>query len=222
MKKLNLFLFALLCTSTGLEAGVLSMTNQIAGSAGDTAIVDTSNIVLVTGIAASGYFTSGYDVDAGLANAISTGNFTTFLSNYNTLVSDQIGASGGSGFAGYYYGAVDYGTPLTNPYVGAALYTILGNGATLAASLQLGILRSSDIVNSDTPTPDSNSVLLGRNGNTSLGNVTILMGSIGTNVMANSGGGLASTASFKLQAIPEPSTLLLASLGVFGLLRRRR
>lgn len=195
-------------------AGVITVTNQNLSRAGDTVIL-TDTLPSTTGIATGGYFDTGYDVSAGLTTAMSTGSFADFISNYNILTSDILGASGGSGVNGFFFASTDYGVPLLNPPVGAALYTFVGNGTSLSTSTAYALFSSTLAVDLDSPAPDTNDILVGSN-------TTTLLGTVGTS-MVNFGSGPQSTPTVTLlNTIPEPSTFFLSALGVFGLLRRRR
>lgn len=217
MKTKNI-LAAVLLTTANAYSGVLSMTNQVSGAVGDTVIFfasDTNDNIAVSGFATGGYFDTGYDVNAGLSMAVTTGDFSGFITAFNILTSDTIGASGGAGVDGFFFASFDYGIPSTNPPVGASLYSILGNAATLETSSQFAVLMSSDTVAADTPLPDDNNITLPTN-------TTVLLGTIGTS-MVDFGGGLVQTPSLTLvQVVPEPSSLLLGSLGVLALFRRKR
>ena len=213
--KTTFSLIALIALCPFALAGTLSFTNQINGAAGDTVIVDADGTVISGGIATGGFFNSGYDVNEGLRLATTSGDFSDFLANFNILASAAIAASGDSGFDGFYVGGVDYGAPTGNPFIGAELFSILGNASSLTSSTQFAVLMSSDIVDADVPLPDSNSIALGFD-------TTTLLGTAGTSSF-DFGNGLESTPSLALvRAIPEPSALLLSAFGALALLRRKR
>jgi len=194
---------------------VLSMTNQVSGAAGDTVIFFASDSIAVSGFATGGYFDTGYDVNAGLMTATTTGDFTSFIAAFNILASDQIGAGGGSGADGFYFASFDYGAPVLNPPIGASLYSILGNGVDLESSTEFAVLMSSDTVAADVPLPDDNNITLPTN-------TTVLLGTVGTSLV-DFGAGLVETPSLTLvAAVPEPSTFILSAIGVLALLRRKR
>lgn len=214
--KINIVSVLLAISSASLSAGVLSMTNQNVG-AGDTAVLYADDTIATSGIATGGYFNIGYDVNAGLLAATTTGDFSNFILNFNILTTDILGAAGNSGVNGFYFGSFDYGTPGANPPLGAELYSLLGNSDTLTSSSQFAVLKSADTIGLDTPTPDDNNILLPEN-------TTVLLGKAGT-TMINFGNGLRTTPSLSLVsavAIPEPSALLLTALGALALLRRKR
>lgn len=191
------------------------MTNQVSAMAGDIAILFANDTIANAGIATGGYFNLGYDVNGGLTTATSSGDFTDFITNFNVVTSDILGSGGGSGMDGFYFSSFDYGAPTGNPPVGAELYSIIGNGADLMSSTQFAVLMSADSVGLDVPLPDDNNIILPDN-------VTVLLGTAGE-ALVDFGSGAVLTPSLSLvQAIPEPSTLLLSSIGVLALLRRKR
>ena len=215
--KLKLASILLAVSATGLNAGVLSITNQVSGVAGDTAIFFANDTIATSGIATGGYFDVGYDVNTGLTLATTSGDFSSFIGAFNILTSDVLGAGGGSGANGFYFASFDYGAPVLNPPVGASLYSILGNGVDLASSSEFAVLMSADTVALDSPLPDDNNITLPTN-------TTVLLGTVATG-MVDFGAGLVSTPTLSLVSaapVPEPSALLLSAFGALALLRRKR
>lgn len=223
-------IIALSCAST--NAGVVSLTNTNLGGIGDIIIVNASDNFVNSGIAAAGYFTSGFNVAGALATGLSTGDFTPLISNFTVLTSgdpmipgDATSVIGGGAGLGQFFATVDYGTPGLStpgsPPLNSLLYAFLGNAATLLDSSQFALLSSSLTIDSDAPTPDSNDLILADSVNG--GNLTVLLGTPGLKDFDfGSVIGVAETPTLGLVAIPEPSSLLLGGLGMLALLRRKR
>lgn len=225
MKNTLIVAFGLLvCTLAG-QAGVIAGTNINTVSAADTVISSSTGAAYSGGIAAGGYFTTGFDV----SNAIATNNFAALAANFNVVTSVVIGQTTGdlgANIAGYYnLPSGSYGAP-TADLSGKQLYTFYGSAATLTASTAIGqqiaLVLFSDTIGADTPAPDSNNLNL-----VTGGNHTVRIGTTGftstVNLQPVGGSATAQLASIRMFAIvPEPSTALLGAIGALGLLRRRR
>jgi len=209
---------------SGANAGVVTFTNVNLVAVGDTIILGSNGSALQSGTVEAGYFTTGFDVTTAVSNGLITNDFSSLLANWNSLGSAPFYDENtlGAGVYGYYFGASDYGSPAA--FLNKPLYTMIGGLGTLALSLDVvnggsfALLSSSEVVNGDTPTPDSNLV--------SPENSSVLVGISGTTSYDYSGfGGAANSTTPSIQlysVVPEPSAALLGALGALGLLRRRR
>lgn len=200
------------------HAGVVSQTN-ISSLAGDIVVTDSAFNPLASGIAATGYFTTGFDVAAAAVSQ----DFAALVSNFNILTSAQIGSTVGDfgvDVAGFYGSSVDYGAP--GALLGSILYTMFGDGPSLATSGAFGLVDFNGLaIGPDTPLPDSNNATLAASGGWN-----VLVGSVGPNITIDGsavlGAGNESVSVGTFALVPEPSVALLGALGVLGLVRRRR
>lgn len=116
-------------------------------------------------------------------------------------------------------------TPATNTnFIGQNIFVVMGNGASIGSSTGLLVLRASTVFGNDDVSPFSASLDL----QTGTG-LTVLHGSNNyngsANVILNFGGNdyFGASNSYQMAAlIPEPSSLLLASLSLFGFVLRRK
>lgn len=112
-------------------------------------------------------------------------------------------------------------TGLTNSsFIGKGIYVVMGNQPTLAASTELLIAKSGTFA-ADAPVFAYTFTFDQAGGG---GNANILWGSTNTNTGAI-GGGTSQPAfsTLGVGAVPEPSRAMLAAMGLFaGLVRRRR
>ena len=209
-KALLITLFA--ATSNSFAATAL-VSNVVAGP-GDTLYADSSGSLLSSGIVTVGYFGSGFDVNANLADQGS------LVGSFTSVTSQQFGQSvtdlGGGIFAGYVQGTIDAIGNITtgNALLGRALYSFIGNAATLAGSTEVALVLLQNI-GDDVPTEQAYS------GNPA--GLTPTIGTIGSFMGDASGSGSATHPTVQTAVlVPEPSTLLLSAFGVLGLLRRKR
>jgi hypothetical protein len=203
MKNFYLALLSILVLNCAASAASHSITNL--SNPTFTAILDTSGTAITSGVVVLGSYTS---------EPVSANNI---LTNFIQAGTGSIGFFG-SGAPGYFTGNINSNNlGVGEPLVGMTVYALIGNGATIATSTQVAVWKSitnpsGNIFVADNPTGGPSDVAVFA----STGSLII------GNVQANFDGGLGPQNAFRLEAIPEPSTLLLASLGVLGLLRRRR
>jgi hypothetical protein len=156
-----------------------------------------------SGFVAVGFFTTLADVD--LATS------TTSVLGVNFV---QFGASTTFG-AGFYDGSADGGRiGAASQFLNKNIYTVLANESTIASSTQLAIFKSNLTFTQDDALaiPTAVTAAIDVDGQ-------FLMGASGPDLDYGSG----SFGSVALQtAVPEPSALLLSSLGVMVLARRKR
>lgn len=127
----------------------------------------------------------------------------------------QFGASNtfGTGFAvaGLYQHGV---TANANAYATQSVFTVIGNGATLAASSEVLVFKHSHQFQVE-PNPTSNAQL----GQAQPG--TLLIGEFGNYSHNQAGAGVSSSYN-TVSLVPEPSVALLGLAGGLLMLRRRR
>ena len=195
-----------------------------------------SNAALLDGgVVTLGYFANGYTPSSSLGSIATTiadftiignpsGPATTggaFASALTNTTSAQLGGSETS--PGYVdAAAVTTISPITvgNALIGRTLYMFVGNSTTLNASTAFA-LQAVGVIADDVP--NANDYFARPNSG-----VSAVIGQFNTNAYTGNpfpvglGGSSRSFDTFQLQAIPEPSSLLLVSIGVLALLRRRR
>jgi hypothetical protein len=219
MKKYALII-ALSC-SVGQAAVVKSSSLfNIDGSAPDALILAASGDTLSFGFASSGVFSLN-DTDV-----------TTFASaqDINTLIPAFNGFIGSDNFqtgvdflfgTGNISGAYAFQSPSFDPtsFIGQTLYTFIGNGTDLMSSTEFALYRHSTTLSADLapPAPESTYDLLLDGGDLLIGTATTVQ-----STDANLGTNDITVNAVQLAVIPEPSTLLITSLGALALLRRKR
>jgi PEP-CTERM motif len=201
------------CLAFNAEAAIYLASNVVAGDNGDRLFQDAgaSSAGLVGGgILAIGYFTGGVP-------SSSLSDIQTTISSFTLQTSSLIGSASadlGGSFAGYVQGSAFTGAviPLGSALIGLPVYAFVGNASTLATSTAWALTQVS-ILAADEP-----------NVQTYVANppsTAPLIGTIGTFIGAVNGPS-ATYSTLQLQAVPEPSVILLGGFGVLGLLRRRR
>jgi hypothetical protein len=192
------------------QAATTSYSNLVNFDSSTNAVVTVGGTPLAvgSGFVGVGYFASLTDILISTSiDAVGLGN------DFRTFASGQING-GGVGLAGLY----NYGTATVAnaQFDGKAVYTVIGNGATIATSTQILIAKHTTTFAAD-PAITPGAVL----SNSSSGNVaTLLKGSYGL-FSSDFGAGPSQAYSLAL-LVPEPSTMLLGAFGALGLLRRRR
>ncbi len=212
MKKLTISAFVgLMLIASQSDAATISIFNLQQTTL--TAILPESGSTgLTSGVIAIGTF------------ATEPVSISNVLSSFNQAggASQTIGFFGASA-PGYFQGSINTGTlGVGDGFVGNNLYVVIGNGTTLAESNQLLVWKAitnpdGNVFTADSPTGGpANVQVLSSTG-------TLLFGTVQSNFDPD-GAGTEYTAqnAFRLAAIPEPSTSLLAAFGVIALLRRRR
>jgi len=132
-------------TVVGTNYNVEAMVHKPVATANGNAIA-TGGVVLL------GSFTStGPAFDTLIAGLGSPAGLSALLSDFIAFgISTSFGGAGG-GFEGLYdLPAVD-SIALGHPLVGKAIHTFIGNGATLAASTEIGIIRHEQIFAAEPP-----------------------------------------------------------------------
>ena len=214
--KLKTLAAAFIVTTSFASAYTVSVTNQITFGDPSLVLVDNTGAPLTSGVVAVGYFAS---------DAAVTGNstdFTSLLTGFNSFGS-SVALSGGLA-----PGLVDLPTPAAwtvsvpagtaGNQVGQNVYVLIGNAATLAESTGLAVWKSTRLF----ATEDD----LGNGGvlaNLSTGQGALLLGESGGSQLV--GGAINYADSIRLvtaDAVPEPSTSLLAGLAGLALAFRRR
>jgi len=188
----------------------------------DTLFASSGNVLLSGSIVTIGFFNDGFIV----ANSLGAGSWGSLVTNFNILGSEltgNVGATYGVSLPGYVEGVAFSAGPYsvignTNPgFVGRIMYAFAGSAidlATSAASGEIGLFVIGTI-GDDTPTAQTY--------RTDPTLKTILIGSLDTFTgLPGAGGDTGTYNTLKLEAVPEPSALLLSAFGVLGLLRRKR
>jgi hypothetical protein len=203
--------------SVPLSAASISTSNG--GDVASLLAIAYNNSTLASGgIAAAGYFGSLTDVQV-LALSMDIANIDQLTADFLVVGSTTLDSNVPN--AGVYAGDFN---PVTLPNAsksGNALYSFLGNEATLGASTEWLLWKHTDVIDAqDTITqPDSNSLVVGTEG------TMLISGGTFTSSIDFDGAGsdpAVPVNAIRLAAVPEPSTLLLSALGVLGLLRRKR
>jgi hypothetical protein len=176
-------------------------------------IANTAGTFLNNTFVGVGYFNSLNDAQLGALNP------TTFASILTGGEFIQFGSAIGWLGAGVYDGSASAAINSGSSFIGKGIYTLIGNAATLAASTELLIAKHPGVFAQDAPLFSAVATL-----DQSSGNGTVLWGnSAGGALDVGGGSSLASYRTVGVAAIPEPSRAMLAAMGLFaGLVRRRR
>ena len=215
-------LLSLFSASFGNAAIVQSSSLfNIDGSSPDTLILAaTGNSPLSFGFASSGVFSlsdSEVTTFAGLQDISSLiGGFNGFIGSddFQTGVDFLFGTGDIAGAYAFQSASFD-----PTPFIGASLYTFIGNGADLASSTEFALYRHDITLAADAapPTPETVYDLLLTNGVLLIGTQTVF-----DSTDPNLGTNNSPVSAIQLAAIPEPSSFLLSAIGALALLRRKR
>lgn len=205
-------LLVLFASVSSTEAASITVTN-FTDFPSTNAIANTAGTVLPVGSYVSvGYFNTLSDVQLGALNP------TTFASILTGGEFIQFGSAIGWLGAGVYDGSASAAINAGSGFIGKGIYTLIGNAPTLAASTELLIAKHSGVFAQDAPLFSATASL-----DQTVGNGTVLWGN-SAGAAIDIGGGLnPSYRTVGVAAIPEPSRAMLAAMGLFaGLVRRRR
>lgn len=210
------FISAAVCSS---NAAVFVVSNVVGGVAATDAVFQNAGAanasLLSGGIVHLGYFGTNTYVPSSSLSSIGT-TIGDFIS-----VATGIAGSASAGLEGSFAGFVE-GVPFpsgaaitgSNALLGRSLYIFAGNEATLGNSTAWA-LKSVGVIQDDVP----NELTYTANPK---GGAAPVIGTIGS-FTGNAGGqGSGTFSTLQLVAVPEPSTVLLGTIGVLGLLHRRR
>jgi hypothetical protein len=226
MKILSLIsIFSSITVLSGQAASV-SLTNIGSGGLAEiTAITYAGSSTPASGgIAAAGYFLTLSDAQV-FALASDIGNIAALIADFQVVASTTLDSAFGGLVPNTGLFSLDApSVSLPNATLsGKSLYSFLGDQATLGVSNQYLLWDHTDVIDvQDTITnPDSNSLVLGREGS------ALISGGLTTaivNLSGVDGPSSQSVGAIRLAAvaIPEPSALLLTALGALALLRRKR
>lgn len=176
-------------------------------------ITDTAGNFLNNTFVGVGYFNTLSDGQLGALNP------TTFASILAGGEFIQFGSAIGWLGAGVYDGSASAAINTGSSFIGKGIYTLIGNASTLAASTQLLIAKHTGAFAQDAPLFSAVATL-----DQSSGNGTVLWGnSAGGALDVGGGSSLSTYRTLAVGAVPEPSRAMLAAMGLFaGLVRRRR
>jgi hypothetical protein len=206
---------ALLCVSSATAANYY-INNAVTGESTDWLFQDSDGSALNGGIVALGYFSGG--APSSSINDISA-TIAAFNLQHSGITGTYVEDLEGS-YAGYVQvKPILVGSSITAPnsLIGQNMYLFVGNRATLASSTAwaLAVVRK---ISDDLPftqqydaNPNGTSIYGGAAG---IGEFSTFTGDVGLGSFTYN--------TLRLQPIPEPSSLILASLGVLALFRRRR
>jgi hypothetical protein len=213
-------LSALALVSAGAAIIQVSSVPNLNGSAGDFLVVNSNGDLITSGFVGTGGFSSN---DVAVATLVSNDDYAGLIAAFTPFIGTDNFVLGTSAVLGVVPGAftisVDPFTPTS--FIGQSLYTFIGNGATLATSTEYALFLHTEKLAAD-PAPPATPTEYFLNLTTGVSSI----GTFGTknNVTdVNLGITNATVATYQLvNAVPEPSTLLLSAIGVLGLLRRKR
>lgn len=213
---------------SSLANGATVNISNVAGDIVSSRIaVDSTNTVISSGFAAVGYFSTlstTLDFEGASAATLAT-DFNILGSSTNDFQDTTFGDPIFGAFSLSATGATTTGG-VGDDFVGKLAYIVISNGATLATSTEAFIFATGVNFLSDPSTPvtiDLSVDPFTTDGNPSTG--TILLGSVdGTaNVFLGATDlGAISNGIKTAVLVPEPSSLLLSTIGALALLRRRR
>jgi hypothetical protein len=213
MKYNKYLLAAIVAFAPALHAANIGL-NNVTFSGTDLAIYDNSGTPLTGG------FIGVFDFSGGAPS-----DFASLLANGNNgLIAQTTLGPANNPTGGAISGALQNIPNGAGQLVGVNLFVVIGNGADVASSTNLGLINSGLAIGGpDVPLPQSLDINLGSS-------MTASVGVIGANRDIDwglfTGGGAPgnpyNTPTFTLDAIPEPSSSLLAGLAGIALLIRRR
>ena len=210
-----LLIFTLVAINQAANSATYNVINY--DGANSSVFIDTNNNQVGSGFVGVGYFTIS-DANIQISNASSLATAFQRLGNTGSTSYDlNNGYFMNGAFEHAATGSIDAGSN----FIGQFAYVVVGNATTLAASTEAFIYKTTFQFAQDPTSPVSlNFIATTPAGTTLLGETGITYTPYFSG--AGSVAGNQVTTAFRLEAIPEPSTTLLAAFGIIALLRRRR
>ena len=220
------FYSLILALSIGLvfeaRAATVTLDNFNATSDAGYGIRDASG-VLVAGAGFKGMMGRFTISDSAVTTNFASGDIGTIASSFDGFNPTAAGQFALDNYAaGLFQGSVDYDTKTaSNTFGGSTIYAVLFKGASLATATEMFIAKLTSTFPTD---PAVGLALTGAGSISPSGIASILVGSPSatTNDYGYGGGALPTYQMALVGAAPEPSRVLLAGLGVMGLVIRRR
>jgi hypothetical protein len=198
----------------------VSSVPNLSGDSGDYLVVDSTGALLTSGFAGTGGFSVS---DVTVSSLVSNNDYSGLIAAFTPFVGTDDFILGTSAVLGVVPGAFTISVDPFNPtsFIGQSIYTFIGNGATLGSSTEYALFLHSETFTADPAAPSlPNEYFM------DLANGTSSIGVFGTknNVTdGNLGITNATVSTYQLvNAIPEPSSLLLSIVGLVFLARRKR
>ncbi len=200
------------------HSATISTSNLATAPAESRLFYNTNGNSLAAGYAAFGYFSTLIDSDFATRNGLELAqDFNVLGSPENTFVYTDFGPTNTiSGIIEF--SAIADTTPPSD-FIGKAAYLVVGNGATLATSTEAFIYFANITIAGDPSSP----VNLDLSVANPQGSVKLGLANFTGDVFIGANNAGTITNGYQLVTlVPEPSTLLLSTIGVLGLLRRKR
>ncbi len=215
--KLKLTILGFIASVGMASAYTLTVTNQSTFGNPSLPIVDNTGTPLSSGSIGVGFFAN---------DALVTGNaldFGALLGGFNRYGTDATFVPGAAPGLFDLVNPANWTTSVpstsTAAQIGNAVYVIFGNAATLAASDQLAVWKSNNVFGKEDDAGNG-----GTSADIATGAGSLLLGQDG-GAQSYAGGAISYAGSIQLvaaDAVPEPSTSLLAGLAGLALAFRRR
>jgi len=218
MKKALLVLPILLALAAESKATTIIIRNFDEGGAGARPLTDANTnapMAANTGSVSIGTFATLTDA---AITALGAPGRNTLLADFLAFADSvaqptPTGDANAFNIPGLYSDVLNGTNAAGDPKIGKAIYTLVGNGATIASSTQIAVVKDNDsFVLDDQPVITANAWIYEPSS-------TLLIGELGPQISIPALGG--SFGTLQLAIVPEPSCVALLGLAAFAFRRRR-